>query len=128
MISEVTSGVEVKVLAQYQPQLSSAAENRYVFTYHIVLNNHNSYTVQLLRRKWIITEGIGDVEIVEGEGVVGVQPVLESGEEYEYASGASIQTPYGKMHGFYFFENKITGKIFKVRIPEFQLEATELLN
>ncbi|HEY0262607.1 MAG TPA: Co2+/Mg2+ efflux protein ApaG [Chitinophagales bacterium] len=128
IISEVTSGVEVSVRAMYLPNLSFAAANKYVFAYKIAISNHNSFSVQLLRRKWIITEGVGDVEVIEGEGVVGVQPTLESGEEYEYQSGATLQSSLGRMHGFYFFENKITGKVFKVHIPEFQLEATEILN
>lgn len=128
MVSEVTSGVEVSVQAIYLPDLSYAAAYKFVFAYEITISNHNSFPVQLLRRKWIITEGVGDVEVIEGEGVVGVQPVLESGEEYEYQSGATLQAPLGRMHGFYFFENKLTGKVFKVHIPEFQLEAAELLN
>lgn len=128
MVSEVTSGVEVVVHTTYLPDLSFAANNKYVFAYHINISNHNSFPVQLLRRKWIITESVGDVEVIEGEGVVGVQPTLESGEEYEYQSGATLQSSLGRMHGFYFFENKITGNVFKVHIPEFKLEATELLN
>lgn len=128
MVSEVTSGIEVAVNAMYLPSLSSAAISKYVFAYEITISNHNAFPVQLLRRKWVITEGVGDVQVIEGEGVVGVQPTLGSEEEYEYQSGATLQTPLGRMHGFYFFENKLTGKVFKVHIPEFQLEATELLN
>lgn len=128
MVSEITSGVEVVVHATYLPDLSFAAMNQYVFAYNVSIHNHNSFPVQLLRRKWIISEGSGDVEVIEGEGVIGVQPVLGSGEEYEYQSGATLQSPLGRMCGFYFFENKSTCKVFKVHIPEFQLEATEILN
>ena len=71
MVSEITAGIEVSVQTMYQEGHSLPEENQYVFAYKINISNHNDYTVQLLSRRWIITNGIGGVEIVEGDGVVG---------------------------------------------------------
>ena len=102
--------------------------NEYVYSYKITLNNHNSFAVQLLRRIWIISDANGDVRTVEGEGVVGRQPVLYAGDSYEYISGCNLNTPIGKMEGLYIFDNKVSGKEFEVKIPVFKLESPVLLN
>jgi ApaG protein len=85
-------------------------------------------SAELLRRKWIITNGFGEIEIVEGEGVVGKQPLLYPGDNYEYISGAVIDTPFGVMKGLYYFQNIHTDEEFIVKVPEFKLETLELLN
>ncbi|MBS1594018.1 MAG: Co2+/Mg2+ efflux protein ApaG [Bacteroidetes bacterium] len=128
MVSEITAGIEVSVQTMYQDGHSAPDENRFVFAYKISISNHNDHTVQLLSRRWIITNGIGGVEIVEGEGVVGRQPVLYKGDMHEYVSGCNLITPFGTMEGSYFFQNKATQEIFEVNIPLFKLEATFALN
>lgn len=128
MVSQITAGVEVVVQTMYQEGYSIPDEHAYVFAYKILIANHNNFTVQLLRRKWIITNGIGEVEIVEGEGVVGRQPVLYKEDSHEYVSGCNLVTPFGTMEGIYYFENKITQEIFEVDIPLFKLEAPFALN
>ena len=124
----ITSGVEVKVETFYQEEYSKPMVNEYVYSYKITLNNHNSFAVQLLRRIWIISDANGDVRTVEGEGVVGRQPVLYAGDSYEYVSGCNLNTPIGKMEGLYIFDNKVSGKEFEVKIPVFKLESPVLLN
>jgi ApaG protein len=128
MVSQITSGVEVSVQTMYQESYSAPDEHSYVFAYKINIANLNPFTVQLLRRKWIVTNGIGEVEIVEGEGVVGRQPVLYPGDSHEYISGCNLVTPMGTMEGIYYFEHKGTHRIFEVKIPLFQLEAPFTLN
>lgn len=128
MVTEITAGIEVSVQTMYQDGHSAPDENRFVFAYKISISNHNDHTVQLLSRRWIITNGIGGVEIVEGEGVVGRQPVLYKGDMHEYVSGCNLITPFGTMEGSYFFQNKATQEIFEVNIPLFKLEATFALN
>ena len=128
MVSQITAGVEVIVQTMYQEGYSVPQEHAYVFAYKIQISNHNSFTVQLLSRKWIITNGIGEVEIVEGDGVVGRQPVLYRGDSHEYVSGCNLATPFGMMEGIYYFENKLTREIFEVSIPMFKLEAPFALN
>ncbi len=124
----ITSGVEVKVETFYQEEYSKPMVNEYVYSYKITLNNHNSFAVQLLRRVWIISDANGDVRTVEGEGVVGRQPVLYPGDSYEYISGCNLNTPIGKMEGLYIFDNKVSGKEFEVKIPVFKLESPVMLN
>jgi len=128
MVSKVTSGVEVSVAVTYLAEKSRPEQYHFVFAYEIKLKNKNPFTVQLLRRKWIIRNGVGETEIVEGEGVVGRQPILYTGDEYEYTSGAVLETTFGFMQGTYYFENKSTREIFEVAIPKFKLESMELLN
>ena len=112
----------------YQEKRSSPENQEFVFSYRIHIANHNQFTVQLLRRRWIITNSLGEIEVVEGDGVVGRQPILYSGDEYEYISGAGIDTSFGTMKGVYYFQNKNTGDEFIVKVPEFKLETIELLN
>ena len=123
-----TSGVEVKVETFYQEDYSKPIVNEFVYSYRITLFNHNSFAVQLLRRVWIITDANSDVKTVEGEGVVGRQPVLDPGDSYQYVSGCNLSTPIGKMEGLYIFDNKISGKEFEVKIPVFRLIAPVILN
>src|ERR1700722_20026616 len=124
----ITSGVEVKVETFYEEDYSKPMVNEFVYSYRITLFNHNSFAVQLLRRVWIITDANSDVRTVEGEGVVGRQPVLYSGDSYQYVSGCNLATPIGKMEGLYIFDNKASGKEFEVKIPVFRLVAPVILN
>jgi ApaG protein len=128
MSTLITQGVEVHVETMYQPGQSKPALGIYVFVYQITISNHNPFTVQLLRRRWEITDSNLDYNVVEGEGVVGRQPVLYAGDTHQYMSGCQLKTPIGKMEGTYIFDNKITGEEFTVEIPKFQLVATEILN
>lgn len=119
MITEITDGVKVSVSTSYQPEYSSPVQSHYVFTYKILIENNSDYTVQLLRRHWYIYDANGVVREVEGDGVVGQQPVLEPGESHEYISGCNLKTEIGKMKGAYLMERIVDGKNFKVNIPQF---------
>ncbi len=124
----ITSGVEISVETFYQEHASEPSRNRYLFAYHITISNHNTFPVQLMSRRWNIVNMNGDVEHVEGPGVVGRQPVIYPNDSFEYTSGCDLSTPFGKMDGFYLFENKITGEDFEAIIPPFKLEAPQVLN
>ena len=128
MISAVTEGVKVSVRTEYQPEYSSPMQAHYVFTYRITIENGSGYTVQLLRRHWMIHDSNGSVREVEGEGVVGQQPVLEPGEAHEYVSGCNLKTGVGKMRGTYQMERLVDGSHFDVDIPEFTLIVPFRLN
>lgn len=119
MVTEVTNGVKVSVATSYQKEYSSPVQNHYVFTYKILIENNSEYTVQLMRRHWYIFDANAMVRQVEGEGVVGQQPVLEPGETYEYVSGCNLKTELGKMRGYYTMERVVDGKQIKVNVPEF---------
>jgi ApaG protein len=128
MISAITEGVKVSVLAEYQAAYSNPMQGHFVFTYKIAIENHSDHTIQLMRRHWLIFDSNGTLREVEGEGVVGVQPVLEPGEVHEYVSGCNLQTSMGKMVGTYQMERIIDGKRFEVLIPEFTMIPPFQLN
>ncbi len=128
MVTATTEGVSVTVETEYQPEYSSPKQHHYVFTYRVKIENNSDYTVQLLRRKWEIYDSNGVKKEVEGEGVVGQQPVLEPGEAHQYVSGSNLKTGMGKMKGFYLMERTIDGKQIEVLIPEFSLIVPFRLN
>lgn len=99
--SAVTNGVRVDVRSEYAPERSSPAENLWFFVYSIRITNEGAVPVQLLRRHWIIADALGQIEEVEGPGVVGEQPRLEPGDSFEYVSGCPLGTPFGSMRGSY---------------------------
>ncbi len=128
MVTEITQGVKVSVETSYQPEYSSPGQFHYVFTYRISIENCSEYTVKLLTRHWLIYDSNGSVKEVEGEGVVGQQPILEPGETHEYVSGCNLKTGMGKMAGTYTFERMVDGKQFTVKIPEFHMIIPYKLN
>jgi ApaG protein len=119
--------IEVSVSAHYVAAQSEPAEERYVFAYTITIENRGGETAQLMSRHWIITDASGEVEEVRGEGVIGKQPTLASGESFEYTSGAILKTPVGAMQGEYAFENP-AGETFIVPIAPFSLSMPNLVH
>ncbi|WP_027000904.1 Co2+/Mg2+ efflux protein ApaG [Eisenibacter elegans] len=128
MATQVSEGIKISVLTQYQADYSSPQQFHYVFTYRIRIENESPHTVQLLRRHWYIYDANGTLKEVEGEGVVGQQPILEPGDVYEYVSGCNLRTGMGKMRGNYLMERILDGKSFRATIPEFTLVVPYLLN
>ena len=118
MISE---GMKVSVETFYQPDYSNPLQSEFMFAYRISLENHNSFAVKLLRRHWHIFDSNGSYREVEGEGVVGVQPTLQPGENYQYVSGCNLRTEIGRMDGTYEMENLHNKKMFTVNIPPFEM-------
>ena len=121
MVSLISEGVEVSVETFYQQDYSNPMQSEYMFAYRIAIENHNSFPVKLHRRHWYIFDSTGSTREVEGEGVVGVQPVLSPGEKYQYVSGCNLRTEMGKMHGTYQMENLNSKQFFDVNIPAFEM-------
>jgi|SRR5690606_5705105 len=121
MVTEITEGVKISVETEYQPEYSSPSQYHYVFTYRITIENRSENTVQLLRRHWYIHDANTMLREVEGEGVVGQQPVLEPGQVHKYVSGCNLKSGIGKMRGTYLMERVVDGKTFNVVIPEFTM-------
>jgi ApaG protein len=121
MNTAVTEGVAVSVETEFQPDYSSPLQYHYVFTYKVRIENRSNNTVQLLRRHWYITDAMNRLKEVEGEGVVGQQPVLEPGDVHEYTSGCNLKSGFGKMHGTYLMQRLLDEQTFEVEIPEFSL-------
>jgi ApaG protein len=121
MANKISEGVEVSVETFYQPDYSNPVSGEYMFAYRITIDNHNNFPVKLHRRHWHIFDSNGSYREVEGEGVVGVQPVLNTGERYQYVSGCNLRTEMGKMFGTYNMENLNNKEIFEVNIPIFEM-------
>jgi len=124
----VTNGIKVTVQSEYQGDYSNPDQDHYVFTYRIIIENNSAYTIQLMRRHWWIYDVLGQHREVEGEGVVGQQPVLEPGSSHEYISGCNLKSGIGKMVGTYQMERIVDGNKFLVQIPEFSMMAPWKLN
>ncbi|HEU4859444.1 MAG TPA: Co2+/Mg2+ efflux protein ApaG [Chitinophagaceae bacterium] len=121
MVSMISEGVEVTVETFFQQDYSNPMQSEYMFAYRIAIENHNSFPVKLHRRHWHIFDSNGTYREVEGEGVVGVQPVLSPGEKYQYVSGCNLRTEMGRMHGTYQMENLNSKNFFEVNIPPFEM-------
>jgi ApaG protein len=131
--AQVTQGISVRVAAFFLEDQSEPENGRYVWAYRVTIENRGDTTVQLLRRSWRITDARGRTFLVEGDGVVGEQPVLEPGEAFEYTSGTPLETPSGFMTGEYHMISHGQGpavaasgasaETFAVAIPAFSLDS-----
>ena len=123
MVSKVTDGITISVEQFYQPDYSNPLQMEFMFAYRIPIENNNSFPVQLLRRHWIICDSNAEQKEVEGEGVIGIQPIIPPNEQYQYISGCNLKSELGKMYGTYLMKNINTQQRFDVKIPVFQMEA-----
>lgn len=123
MVSKISEGVEVSVEIFYQHDYSNPLNREYMFAYRVTIENHNTFSIQLLRRHWFIFDSNGERKEVEGEGVIGIQPTLQPSENYQYVSGCNLKTEMGKMHGTYLMENQNNKERFYVNIPSFDMIA-----
>jgi ApaG protein len=127
MSNTLTRGIRILVKPRYLSEQSEPASGQYLFAYHITIRNEGLETAQLVSRHWVITNGEGKVEEVKGPGVVGHQPVLKPGEEFEYTSGCPLNTPVGTMHGEFHMITD-SGEKFDARIEPFRLAMPSALN
>jgi ApaG protein len=119
--------IDVQVETRFVPDQSKPGDNRYVFAYTVTLRNAGRIPAQLLSRHWMITDANGKVEEVRGEGVVGEQPWMRPGDDYEYTSGAILETPVGTMGGSYQMLAD-DGTRFEALIPTFTLSIPRTLH
>jgi ApaG protein len=120
--AEETRGIIVRVSVNFLPEQSDIAKSRWFWAYHIRLENESDLACQLLTRRWLIRDSLGHQQVVEGEGVVGDQPVVKPGESYDYVSGCPLATSSGSMVGSFNFIGE-DGSRFDVAIPKFRLTA-----
>ncbi len=121
--SATTRRIRVDVRAFYLADQSEPERGHFVWAYRVAIRNEGEQTVQLLKRSWQITDARGRTQSVHGEGVVGEQPVLEPGQEFEYTSGTPLPTPSGFMRGAYHMVVPDSGESFEVAIPAFSLDS-----
>ena len=124
----ITNDVRVSVETFFQPKYSNPDRQEFVFAYRITIENLNPFTVRLLRRHWIIFDAHSEYREVEGEGVVGQQPILEPGNVHQYVSWSNLKCEMGSMRGTYTFARLDTDELFEVDIPVFRLIAPYRLN
>ena len=120
--AETTRGITVRVSVSFLPEQYEPAKGRWFWAYHIRIENEGQMAAQLMTRHWEITDGRGAKSIVEGDGVVGDQPVVMPGASYDYVSGCPLTTASGHMLGSFGMVAE-DGSIFDVAIPKFLLTA-----
>lgn len=128
MITQSTSGVIISVECIYQPEYSKPENMHFMFAYRITIENNSDYTIQVIGRHWDIFDSIGELNQVDGEGIVGEQPILEPGQIHQYVSGCNLKSEIGYMQGYYIMERKISQEYFRVTIPRFNLIANYRMN
>lgn len=128
MVTAITQGVKISVETMYQDEHSNAANEHFMFAYRISIENLSDYAIQLKRRQWFIFDSNGTQREVEGEGVVGIQPVIEPGQNHSYVSGCHLTTDMGSMSGNYLMQRLVDDTEFTVSIPEFELIVPYRLN
>lgn len=117
-----TDDIIVRVSVSFLPEQSEPGRGRWFWAYHVRIENEGDAPVQLLTRRWSITDGRGAIHHVEGEGVVGEQPVIHPNSSYDYVSGCPLNTSTGVMEGHYTMVAS-DGRMLRVAIPRFALVA-----
>ncbi len=120
-------GIEIEVETSFLPDQSDPSDERFVFGYTITIRNQGKLPVQLMNRRWTITDATGKVQEVEGDGVVGKQPTIRPGTFHRYSSLSIIETPVGTMEGAYGMIDE-EGSIFEARIPTFRLAVPGIVH
>lgn len=126
--TKTTEGITIRIGSHYEKRSSKPLQNYYAFSYVVEIENNSSFNVQLLRRYWYIKDANLDIKEVEGEGVIGLQPIIKPGEMHNYSSWSPLPTAVGKMTGYYTMKRLIDGSTFKAYIPEFLLVADFINN
>jgi len=128
MVTAITEGIKISVDTIYQDEHSNPENGHFMFAYRISIENLTDFEIQLMRRQWFIFDSNGTVREVEGEGVVGVQPIIMPGDSYSYVSGCNLKTDIGSMRGRYLMRRTLDDLEFLVEIPEFELVVPFRLN
>lgn len=123
---KATDGIRVRVRPRFSLADSDPADGTFVFSYHVSMANEGEQPAQLLFRHWHIHDSVGEDAEVDGEGVVGEQPLLRPGEAHEYRSYCVLRSPAGYMEGYYTFARP-SGERFRVEVPRFQLNGPLVL-
>ncbi len=123
MVQQISEGVRITVETFYQETQSNPLRSDHLFAYRVTIENLSSVAVQLMSRHWFIRDSSGLNREVQGEGVIGRQPVIEPGKSYRYVSAVNLNSDMGKMYGHYTMTDLVARKSFRVIIPEFLLIA-----
>lgn len=128
MITQVTKGIKISVKTSFEGTFFKNYKMHFAFGYTITIENQSKDAVQLTTRHWDIYDALNDMEVVDGEGVIGKKPVIRPGESYSYSSGCLLASPLGAMKGYYNMVNFSSTEKFRVYVPAFRLNAPFALN
>jgi len=128
MVQQVTRGIKISVETSFEGTFYKNYKVQFAFGYKVTIENQSKDSVQLNSRHWKIHDSLNNIEVVDGEGVIGKKPVLKPGESHTYNSGCLLTSPFGAMQGHYNMVNFTNSSKFKVGIPTFKLNAPFALN
>ncbi|AZQ57451.1 Co2+/Mg2+ efflux protein ApaG [Maribacter sp. MJ134] len=128
MTTQVTKGIKISVNTNFEGTFFKNYKMHYAFGYTITIENQSKEPVQLTSRHWRIYDSLNDIEILDGEGVIGKKPVIQPGESHTYNSGCLLTSPIGAMKGHYNMVNFDSSEKFRVFIPTFKFSAPFALN
>ena len=128
MVQQVTQGIKVSVETTFEGTFYKDYKMQYAFGYTVTIENEGKDVVQLRSRHWRISDALNNLEIVEGDGVIGKKPVIQPGEKHVYSSGCLLLSPFGSMKGYYNMVNFTSTKKFRVVIPSFKLSEPSAMN
>jgi len=128
MVTQITRGIKISVNTSFEGTYFKNYKIHFAFSYEITIENYSKDSVQLITRHWEIFDSLNEIEMVDGEGVIGKKPVLKPGETHTYSSGCLLSSPHGAMKGFFNMINFTTTKNFRVIVPVFRLSAPYALN
>ncbi|QLE01866.1 Co2+/Mg2+ efflux protein ApaG [Galbibacter sp. BG1] len=128
MITQITKGIKISVKTSFEGTFLKNYKIHFAFGYRITIENQSKDSVQLTSRHWQIFDSLNDIEIVDGEGVIGKKPVLKPGESHTYSSGCLLTSPIGAMRGHFNMVNFTSTRRFRVMIPTFKFHAPFALN
>ena len=123
----VPNKITISATSRYIPEKSQLNKAIYFFSYDITIVNETQEDIKLLTRHWDIIDANGNLEVVNGEGVIGKTPIIKAGDNFQYTSFCPLKTKFGSMKGFYMFRNRDGDKI-KSTIPEFSLIIPNQIN
>lgn len=126
MVQQVTHNIKVSVETSFEGSFYSDHKKQYAFSYTVIIENQSQHPVQLKSRFWLIKDALNETETVEGEGVIGEQPIIEPGAKHQYNSGCILVSPFGSMQGYYKMKTPFTE--IEVGIPLFKLNASFAMN
>jgi len=128
MVQQVTNGIKISVETNFEGTCFQNDSKYFSFSYSITIENQSNDSVQLTSRHWEIFDALNSLHIVDGEGVIGMKPVISPKETYTYSSFCNLTSPIGSMKGFFNMINFTTTKNFRVYIPIFQLTVPAISN
>lgn len=128
MITQVTKGIKISVATSFEGTFFKNYKTHFAFGYTITIENQSKDSVQLTSRHWQIYDALNEMEILDGEGVIGKKPVIKPGQSHTYSSGCLLSSPIGSMKGYYNMVNFSTTEKFRVYVPAFKFSAPFALN